>query len=380
MHKNNPSPGRLRIINQLPPIFFPLISIIVGIYCQEIFPFNLIVLLLSTITSFALLLFLKKTKNLKNLQILSCLTCLFSAMLLLQQQKENHSYLLNKFCNKKLEVIANIKNKEQKADQQGEIVELEIEKIKEPWQRFYRKTNFNLLFYTKEQSKFEIQDRIKLKNLIFNTPAHKQNLNQNPSYSNYLIKENILCSIFTKRLYAFKISSPNFCIKRWILNTKNLLLQNIRQKLSPKTFCYFSHIFLGNKKVAPTKNLKNSFNLWGISHYLARSGLHILLFILIWGFLLNIFPFSIYLKKVFLLLVCVVYHLFSWTTISFARALYVFILSQTGKILDFQTNFLHLLTLLCLIILLFNPIQLFFLDFQLTFGLAFALGLLGKLK
>ena len=120
-------------------------------------------------------------------------------------------------------------------------------------------------------------------------------------------------------------------------------------------------------------HLRKIFNEWGISHYLARSGLHMILFILIWTMVLQFLPVHISVKRVAIAALCIIYSILTWPSISFCRSFFVFLLCQVGMIVNFQVNFLHLLTTTCLLILLFNPIQLFFLDFQLTFSLSFAL-------
>ena len=123
----------------------------------------------------------------------------------------------------------------------------------------------------------------------------------------------------------------------------------------------------------------HSFRQWGISHYLARSGLHLTIFTFIWLMLFRLFPFSFFFKQLFMLLLCSIYLVFSWSSISFLRAFYSFFLYTICNICKIPIHFLHILTLVTLYVAICNPIQIFFLDFQLSFALTFALALIANL-
>ncbi len=366
--------------NSYPPFILPLASFIGGIFWQQDYSCNLTIILATSILLLCLLilLFLNKVE-LNKLQLSSCFLFFFSGSLLLQTQKNKNLLLLNQFANKKLNIIAQVINKEkQEGERIREITKLNVKKICQEDLHSHQKTNFNLLFYTQTPTQAQVGDKIMLRNISFSCPNQNKNLSGNMTFENYLLKENVLATIFTKKLWYKKISRPFFSFKRWIYNKRDQLFKKLKLKFSSQTFCYFSSIFLGNKKNRNINNLKIMFGCWGISHHLARSGLHIILFILIWVFLLNLLPMNLYLKKIILLLICLIYQQLSWTSISFLRAFYLFGLFQVGQFFDQQTNFLHLLTFICFIILLFNPIQVLFLDFQLSFALTFALAWMAR--
>lgn len=364
------------------PLLFPLLSFIVGIFWQQFYQYNTAAILVTVVLLFILLTFLAIKKfELEKLQIFSCFLFFFCGALLLQNQKNRHKFLLKKFENKKIDVIAIIKDKEKIVDKKfKEIVKIHIQQIKETEQKEYQKTDFELLCYTSTTTKANIDDSIEIKNLYITTPKASSNGFKFVTFDDYLTKENLLATVFKYKLNYKPISSPKYSFSRWVLNKRNYIFQKIKQKTSSQTFCYFSSIFLGNKKNNNMSDLRETFNYWGISHHLARAGLHISLFILIWKFLLNLLPFTIYLKQILLVLICLIYQQLSWVSIPFVRAFYIFIFYEIGKFLNQQTNFLHLLTFLCMLLLLFNPIQLLFLDFQLSFALTFALGWLGYIN
>ena len=106
-------------------------------------------------------------------------------------------------------LIAKVTNKENIHDGNiREITKLNIRQVKQKKQWGYQKTNFNLLCYTQTPTKLNIGDKIRLKNISFSSPHSSQNLSGNMNFKNYLLKENVLATIFTRKLWykRFKTS------------------------------------------------------------------------------------------------------------------------------------------------------------------------------
>jgi competence protein ComEC len=160
------------------------------------------------------------------------------------------------------------------------------------------------------------------------------------------------------------------------------LFQECKNKLSKKTFSLFSLIFLGNKTVEKKElqNYKEQFNLWGISHHLARSGLHLLLLIILFQAILSALTTSFLVQQIILFCVVILYTALSWISISYTRALITFVFYTCCNLLKLPIKLLPIIALVAIIALVLNPAQLFFLDFQLSFGLTFALGWLNHIK
>lgn len=197
----------------------------------------------------------------------------------------------------------------------------------------------------------------------------------NNSYKQYLIKEGIAASVFLKNQKITVIPNQQFSIKSWLHQKRKTLTDQLRGKMSVFTFSLFSTIFLGYKHsdAASKQEIAQDFKIWGIMHYLARSGLHLVLFIMLWKFLFDFLPLSFLSKQLIMISLVSVYLAFSWSSVSFNRALVTFLLYKTCSMLDLPINAVHLLALVCGAVLLYNPYQLFFLDFQLSFALTFAL-------
>jgi competence protein ComEC len=365
----------LRNKKYFSPLIMATIALILGIYAQSFSLFNTACLLAGIVFS-SLILIIFAVKRISSVfsKTFAYLTFFILGAYLLVIQNNRYNLMCSEFDGKTLDLIAKVTSKKKPyANKWKEILELSVEQYREEGEQAYNQTNFNLQCYSTQNTNIQVDDIIKLEDIKIRVPEAKSG-----SYKNYLIKEGFLCSIFLYKKITNIIHSPKFSIKRWISNTKNKLCTSLQSKITLGTFTYFSLIFLGNSGRKDADKLRSKFNHWGISHYLARSGLHIILLILIWTFFLRFIPVTLNFKKLFLIFICLIYSIFSWSSIPFARAFYAFIITEVGKILNFQTNFLHILSIICMTVLLFNPMQLFFLDFQLTFALTFALSFVSK--
>lgn len=305
--------------------------------------------------------------------------------LVLYLQHKHTDLLLAHVANQTLDLVATVTDKHLQVAskprwKQDEILELAATRVsmspdpQAPDADRWTPSTFNLQCFVKHTTKIEVGDTILIKNIIIKPPQH-QTLSGNPGYGDYLIKEGFLSSIFLPSGRGIEIiDHPAWTIRRWWWSVRNTTFQNVMAQLSPRTACYYSLIFLGKKDPDSTDQLRRTFNFWGLSHYLARSGIHIVLFILIWKFILSFLPVHLVIKRLLLILICGTYGLLSWASTPFIRAYYSFLLTEAGRLFNFNVHFFHVLTIFCLLMLLFNPMQLFFLDFQLTFGLTFALG------
>lgn len=229
--------------------------------------------------------------------------------------------------------------------------------------------NTYIQLYLSKTTNYEVSDTIELNNITIKKPS-------SDSFFRYLIKEGISATIFcTNQTHHNILSRPRQSAMRWIAQTRHAVLQRIRHKMNPACFALFSSLFLGNRSVNKEyiDQQADQFKQWGISHHLARSGLHLTIFALVWLYMFRFLPFSLFLKKSLLLALSVIYYFFSWSSISFLRALYSFFLYSACNLLSVRSYFLHTLTLVTLFVLVCNPMQLFFLDFQLSFALTLGL-------
>ncbi|MFI5333371.1 MAG: ComEC/Rec2 family competence protein [Candidatus Babeliales bacterium] len=232
-----------------------------------------------------------------------------------------------------------------------------------------------IFLYTKACPSIHVDDTLIIRNITIKQPS-------SPSYHQYLLKEGVLATIFTAEIDYTCVYRPHYSYTRWLHALKNNTLQSLAYKMAAQPYHLFASLFLGNKPI-PKKTLeltKEHFNTWGVSHYLARSGLHMIIIGMVWHMLVSFLPLSYAVRTLLLILLSIVYGLLSWPTISFNRALISFILYKLCDFLRTPTHFLHTVTVVCLAVIIHNPLQIFFLDFQLSFGLTCALALFSHLK
>ena len=224
------------------------------------------------------------------------------------------------------------------------------------------------LYTRRKPDNLQVADCIELKDITLSTPGDSP-------FSLYLYKQGHIGTLFMPMFCHTLIERPAWSLARAIAHQKQLIFDRLRSTMDRPTFALFSTIFLGYK--APVKRTieqyKSKFKQWGISHYLARSGLHLVIFIMIWHLVLNFLPVGYGSAQVLLMLLVLLYALLTWSSVSFERALYMFLIYRCFTIAAIAADYVQVLVLTTFVVLLLNPLHLLFLDFQLSFGLTFAL-------
>lgn len=234
-------------------------------------------------------------------------------------------------------------------------------------------TKFNINLYVPNLDGIRISDELAIRELKINQPKS----HQGSFYSN----ESIIPKLFASKLLFSILYRPKFSIFRSIKEAKYDLAQNLSKKMSKMTSTLFEYIFLGLKNTSDLSDkLRYKFNYWGIAHYLARSGLHVVMIIFLWSIFLRIMPINFVLKQLILTALSIIYSLLSWPSTSFERAIVTFLLVQACLIMKWPIRSSYLITLCSLFFLIINPFQLFFLDFQLSFGLALGISFFNELQ
>ena len=237
-------------------------------------------------------------------------------------------------------------------------------KKEEQWQQC-RQT---IALYIHKKPDLLVGDLIEINNVTFKQSS-------NSSFNTYLAKEKISATLFLENLEFTRIKRPHFNATRMLFYFKESLFATLRSKINRETFQLFSSIFLGNRTAVKKQmdSTKEPFKIWGTSHYLARSGLHLVIFVIVWHFILSLMPLSYMIKQLFLIILIITYALLSWSSISFERALLMVLIYKWCLLTRSPSHYIHLVALVTALVLCVNPFQLFFLDFQLSFGLTFAL-------
>lgn len=217
--------------------------------------------------------------------------------------------------------------------------------------------------------KVELGDILLLSNVYIKAPVAKQTTTETtPSYVDYLRRENSVCSLYLTQCNMLLIHRPKTALKKYIASQRSQHLQQATRPLWPQAAYFYKTVFLGGKSL--TQNIAHLFSYWGISHFLARSGVHAMIFIMICVWLLRLLPLSIHIKWLCTILLLIFYTMHSWTSASFLRVILVVAVSLIGRICQQQTSGNYLLCLITILSLCWNPIQILFLDYQLSYGLA----------
>lgn len=187
----------------------------------------------------------------------------------------------------------------------------------------------------------------------------------------YLLKEHSL-GFFFPQPNELKICADEPKKSNWLDCKKEALQQLILTTFSPTTAQHIQSIFLGQ-----TALLKNStrrlFEIWGISHYLARSGLHLVVLVVLVSLILSACMIPLTFARIVTIAVVFLYHALTLPSVSFLRALLMNFAFAGAFLTGTTPNSLHIFFAVTLITILANPFVVFYADFQLSFGISGAL-------
>ncbi|MDQ5890388.1 MAG: competence protein ComEC [Candidatus Dependentiae bacterium] len=202
---------------------------------------------------------------------------------------------------------------------------------------------------------------------------------QKKDFLSYALRDHSLGSCFTPILQARIFPTKSYYsrwISWWYIWRENLY-RSLQETIPAIPFTYISALFFGNKECAEFLDIRAKFTRWGLTHYLARSGLHISLLITLWVGVFRFIPLPITLKAPILFAILFLYDHLSWASISFNRALWLWFFYLGSWLVKATATPLFGLSQLSLVILLYNPWQSGCLDFQLSFLLTMILMIYG---
>lgn len=181
-------------------------------------------------------------------------------------------------------------------------------------------------------------------------------------YERYLIKEGIWATAFlTKK-----------CIK--IIKTREVPLYKkcfeiFSTHLKKSISDLYDPLFLGKRhKDRNSVIIAHRSVQLGIAHHMARSGIHLVTIFALLMTLLHYIRIRHSYRYWLGSAIAIGYFHITFPSISFIRALCMILLQMFSRINKLTYSSVHALTLTTLMIVLYNPIQIIFLDFQLSFG------------
>lgn len=300
-----------------------------------------------------------------------CLS-LIAGALRFEQVQADHAHILNRLAQAPFDCTARVVDSKQSKKPFKNNIQLTLDTIDRHGVSQALKATISV--HSIAEPDVLVGDRICVKNLKMKAPKLTP-------YTAYARKEGIHATLFIPRLQYTLIERPLVSSRRFRHELCSRVTSSLKNKLSCAAFSLLSALFIGSKPSNTTYTLlKQQCAAWGIVHYLARSGLHIVLIAASWNAFLRFIPMNFLIKQALLLILILLYHLITLSSVSFLRALITFILYKVCIFNSCSFKTLHILTLTTLLVLLHNPDQLFFLDFQLSFDLTFALAWFNELR
>lgn len=347
----------------LPPILLLTGGLISGIWWADVqMPVFGIILFIITGISYGYL-----ARAPYKTALVLCSFCM--GVYLVHQRVNEFDNFYQQFDNKLCALRGTVSQISQVSSRKGSwLVQLTTLSVKEQDTHHWVPCTHGIDLYINTQPHYGVADTIEIARVCIKK-------NKNTSFTKYLMRTGTYLSLFLKNPDIRVLHHPQTSLLRFFSSTSDSLQQQLREKLSYKTHILFNTIFLG-KKVQKNRyfdSIKDIFKTWGLSHQLARSGLHLVMFLIILEFFLRCIPIPFTSKQILLLILVCIYHALSVPSISFIRALLTFIFVKISIMLNFTVHYLHLVGLVCFLTLWQNPYHLFFLDFQLSFSLTAAL-------
>lgn len=221
--------------------------------------------------------------------------------------------------------------------------------------------------------KIKIGDTLELTGRL-RVPANAANPSQF-DYARYLQNKNTFSLLYVNENWQIISSANDFNGKliRKLNDTRNKILDIHRQNIQSPMIEILGGMIFGDDAVNPDDATKDAFIKSGIFHILAASGMNVTLIFGIWFFFARKlrfnYKFSIFAGIVLIL----VYTCMTGFGAPIIRAFLMLTLILIGKLIDKKTSTMSLLFIVGFLMLIYNPLMIFDIGFQLSFLVTFAL-------
>jgi ComEC/Rec2-related protein len=351
------------ISKKIPSIFFSTLALICGISlasgrCSFFSAITIIIILIGICL---------KNYPLKPLYALFCFGAFALGVLRIKQEEKALDFFHKKTTNTEY-IDVRVVHVQKKTTGTFKVqLTVTLERIKKK-EREINGTHDNFLWYTLYDNDLLPGDYLRIYNPIFTE-------SKSSSFTDYLLKYNNKGALFSYTHNFRLLQRPHTSLTRRIHSYRLQIKKSLEEKMSPLTATLFSYMFLGSPTdhTNETEFLQKNFFNWGLNHYLARSGLHVALLLFFLNRLLSFLLLPYRLRAILGILFMLFYTIITWTTISYMRALIMFLATSISIVSFLPAHTLYIFCLCTFGILLYYPYQLFALDFQLSFGLTWLL-------
>lgn len=209
---------------------------------------------------------------------------------------------------------------------------------------------------------------------VIQEPASERNPGEF-SYKEYLALNDIYAAV-TIRGYSkasvYREREPNPFFEYIIFPSKAFVVRTIRTVMDGDEAYFLIGLLLGDRTDL-SQQIKTAFMNTGTIHVLAVSGSHVVLVAEIIVVLVGLLRFPRRPRTVLVMVMLVYYMYLTGATPSVVRATIMMLVMQLGKLFEERTDIYNVLGVSAILILLFEPKQLFDVGFQLSFSAVFSI-------
>ncbi|MBQ8458980.1 DNA internalization-related competence protein ComEC/Rec2 [bacterium] len=156
-------------------------------------------------------------------------------------------------------------------------------------------------------------------------------------------------------------------------NTRNRILKIHSKYLKSPNLEILGGIVFGDDAVSPPEYIKTSFINSGLLHILAASGMNVAFIYSFWFFILRFFGIPFKPRVISGMFIVILYTLMTGLGPSVIRAALMLLFVLAGKLIDRDAHSVSLLSLVAVIMLIYNPAYINDVSFQLSFLVTFGL-------
>ena len=200
-------------------------------------------------------------------------------------------------------------------------------------------------------------------------PFHSTNPSQF-DYSSYLKNYNIFTVLYNND-GEIKYLDDNLNFKWSFLqklnNARNNILEIHSHYLNSPNLEILGGIVFGNDAVAPPEDIRNSFINSGLLHILAASGMNVAFIYTFLFYILQFLKFPYKIRVISGIAAIIIYVFMTGLGPSVIRAALMLIFILIGKLIDRDAHSISLLSLVAVLMLLYNPAYINDVSFQLSF-------------
>jgi len=241
---------------------------------------------------------------------------------------------------------------------------LDVTRLKTKWG--WRSKTGKILVHVFGQRHLAYGDYLRLEGKIYG--AFNFKTDSRFSYKDYLFRKGIKVLMSVKKASPIEVLEKGRAsrVKALALALKSKAKNIFKENLSPNEAALIQAIILGDRYEIP-KHVRELFVVTGTAHILAISGLHVGIVAFLIFLFLKLVPMPRKLRPLLTIIILAFYALLTGARPSVVRATVMATIFLSSMLVEREVDLINSLCLAALLILTFNPLNLFDVGFQLSF-------------